>query len=336
MIRASRVACAAVLLLALTPAPRALAQARKPPPTAEDAAKLRAQAIFDEAMRLFGDGDYVVALEKFRAARAEFPSPKILVNIGTTLRQLGRNVEAAETYEAYLADPGQDPKRAEEVKRSLAELDALLGRIRIEVTTPTGAPAEVRLDGKVIERFENGVVVRVEPGDHTVVAELAGFPPVVQKARIDPRSEKRFELAVVPEKQKTVVVSRDAPVPKTQRTIGFIAGGVGVLGLGAGAVFGLLAKSKNDEAASEHCLTETRCDARGVELGDAARTHATISTVTFAVGGALVAGGVVLLLTAPSKKSPAAPPAKEGARPTVSLRSMVGPNGAGGALEGRW
>lgn len=75
--------------------------------------------------------------------------------------------------------------------------------------------------------------------------------------------------------------------------------GVGAAGLGVGARFGLASIGKRDDS-REHCAANA-CDARGIRLrGDSIRdgTIATVSTIT---GGAALAGGLVLLLTAPRR-----------------------------------
>ena len=84
----------------------------------------------------------------------------------------------------------------------------------------------------------------------------------------------------------------------TQRLIGLIAGGAGIVALGAGAFFGLKAKSTYNDALAQ-CNPSKQCDQRGLDLGSDATSQATISTVAFVAGGALLAGGAVLYLTAP-------------------------------------
>jgi hypothetical protein len=81
-----------------------------------------------------------------------------------------------------------------------------------------------------------------------------------------------------------------------QRTLGWIALGVGAVGLGAGSWFGLQTFSKQNES-EDHC-DGTSCDQTGVDLRDDARSSATLSTIGFAVGAVGVGAGLVLLLTA--------------------------------------
>jgi hypothetical protein len=93
----------------------------------------------------------------------------------------------------------------------------------------------------------------------------------------------------------------------TQRKLALAAGGVGVVGIALGTVFGLKAKSKND-LAKQHCAGSACNDQDGVTLSDQAANAGNLSTVAFIVGAVGVAGGAALWLSAPS----AAPTAQVG------------------------
>ncbi|KYF94705.1 hypothetical protein BE17_00200 [Sorangium cellulosum] len=85
------------------------------------------------------------------------------------------------------------------------------------------------------------------------------------------------------------------------------------------------------EARGQHGCTHDdppRCDAEGVKLHQRANTTANISNVAFAVGGAALITGLVVVLTAPS--SQAAPPAAL----EVRLWPEVGVGTAGMSLRG--
>jgi hypothetical protein len=257
--------------------------------------KAAAQALLDEGNQLLGDGEYVPALERFRAAYAKFPSNKLLLNIGTTLRQLGRNAEAATTYEQYLRDPTADPKKADEARRILREIEALVGYVRVRVVAPSqDAAIDVTLDG---HGLSVEVPVRVDPGEHTVIVTTKGYPSAAKTLSIGAGRSEVVELSF---SRPNVVVRADRGA--TQRTVGWVAGGAGVAGLGVGVALAVLAKSKDSDA-NLHCLTPSACDAEGVSLGNAARSLATGSTVAFIAGGVAVATGLVLLISAPSKPS---------------------------------
>jgi hypothetical protein len=110
----------------------------------------------------------------------------------------------------------------------------------------------------------------------------------------------------------------------TWRTLGLITGGVGIVGIGVGSAFGLVAKSKNDST-SGHCNGGV-CDAPTISTLNDARTAATVSTVAFISGGALLAAGAVMYLLSPS------------ASPATGLVVSPGAAGyvAGLTLHGGW
>lgn len=102
----------------------------------------------------------------------------------------------------------------------------------------------------------------------------------------------------------------DKPVHK-RSVLPYVVGGVGVVGLAAGAVFGVMANSKRDGAVA----APGQRDALGLE--DDAKSRATLSNVSFVVGGVLLAAGVtwwVLDLKA-SKKTSSAPTVRVGLGP---------------------
>jgi hypothetical protein len=74
------------------------------------------------------------------------------------------------------------------------------------------------------------------------------------------------------------------------------------VGLGLGAVFGLQASSKWSDAKSKCADYPYGCNTEATDLRSSASSTATLSTVAFVAGGALLATGLVLYLTAPSEK----------------------------------
>jgi hypothetical protein len=83
-----------------------------------------------------------------------------------------------------------------------------------------------------------------------------------------------------------------------------VVGGAGVAGLVVGGALGLMTRSTWNQAEAA-CPTHLACSAGAHEQSSRALTLATGSTVAFAAGGAAVAGGLVLWLTAPSRRASA-------------------------------
>ena len=102
----------------------------------------------------------------------------------------------------------------------------------------------------------------------------------------------------------------EKPVHK-RSVLPYVVGGVGVVGLAAGAIFGVMANSKRDDAVA----APAQRDALGLE--DDAKSRATLSNVSFVVGGVLVAAGVTwwLLDLKASKTGASAPTMRVGLGP---------------------
>jgi tetratricopeptide (TPR) repeat protein len=102
----------------------------------------------------------------------------------------------------------------------------------------------------------------------------------------------------------------EAPAPDPLRTLPWIVAGAGVVTLGVGVGFAVLAKSRHDTASAD------QVQASAYDAQNDAQRFATIANVAFIAGGALTVGGVAWLILRPS-----ASPAK------VSL--VLGPSRVG-------
>jgi hypothetical protein len=137
-------------------------------PTSDAQAKAQAQGLLTEGSGLYERGDYAGALEKFNAAYAAFPSPKLMFNIGQANRDLGRPVEALQAYEKFLAGAlDASPETTADARKSLAELRGKLGRIRIDCKA---VDAEVSVDGKSVGLAPLPEPIWATPGRHQVTA----------------------------------------------------------------------------------------------------------------------------------------------------------------------
>ncbi len=141
------------------------------PQSADPEAKAKAQGLLTEGSRLYGEGDYAGALEKFNAAYDAYPSPKLMFNIGQANRDLSRPVEALASFEKFLRDATDaSPETTADARRSVAELQGKLGRIMIHCETPG---AQVTLDGKDVGVTPLADLVWATPGHHQVTARHA-------------------------------------------------------------------------------------------------------------------------------------------------------------------
>jgi hypothetical protein len=180
-------------------------------------------------------------------------------------------------------------------------------------------------------------------GDQKIVTLAGGDRPTIEFTLKEIKKEPPPPIptaTAVP--TATATAAPSAPTPPredpgtSQRTLGYALGGVGIVGLGVGAAFGLLANSKwssvkdvcKDTGAGRKCPTQADQD-----KAESAKSQANIGTLGFALGGTALAAGIVLLLTIPSaKEEPVVGSMPHGLR----LSPLVGRQSGGVALDGRF
>jgi hypothetical protein len=200
-------------------------------------------------------------------------------------------------------------------ERHLVDVNASIPSIVFEAKSAAGSDlsaVRVSMDGRpLVDRLE-GTAIAIDPGSHSFHFESAGLPPLDKSFVLHQGEKERRERivfaspAAVAGPQEPPATSRpEAPVAPAVRetppsswsslkTVGLVTAGVGVVGIGIGAVFGLMATSDKSNA---KCDSNGYCDSG--PLHDA-RNHADASTAGFVAGGVLLATGVALVLVAPS------------------------------------
>lgn len=159
----------------------------------------QAKALQVDGFKLLDQGDAAQALEKFTAAYALVPSPRVLFNMGRAHFELGHAAEAYDCFDRFLAEaedvPPESRADAELFRSQLRTSVALL-----QVSGPAGA--EVIVDGNNRGRLPLERPLAVPPGTRTVKVQNDG--KVV--------SEKQLHL-VEATTTRLVVELAPAPVP---------------------------------------------------------------------------------------------------------------------------
>ena len=300
-----------------------------------------AQALFDQARGLMTAGKFAEACAKFAESDRLAPGAGTLLNLGSCYEKNGQIASAWATYAdaASAADKANRKDWATRAKTRMAALSPDLSKLSIAVPATSQLDGlEVKRDGVVVGASSYGVPIPVDPGPHVIEATAPGhkkWTNVVQVAAkkdqvavtLPPLEAAPDAVVVAPPPTVTTPapVQATQPTPdqptsshgSTQRVVGIAVAGVGVVGVAVGAVFGLVASGKKGDAGNNCNPDLSRCNSTGVSDMSSARSSATIATVGFIAGGALVAGGVVLYLTAP----------KANAEKALGLR--ITPNGSG-------
>jgi tetratricopeptide (TPR) repeat protein len=308
--------------------------------------KTAAEAAFRQGKDQIAAGNTAAACESFGKSQELDPQLGTEYNLALCFEKIGKVASAWSLYGQLAETDTNKGRRADAAKRAKAIAPHLM-RLLVVVR---GDTPNVKLDRDGTDiTAAIGVATPVDPGSSHLTATADGFEPWTTDIAVMgegttmtvevPSLTKSPEIVKPPDpiKPDPIIIVKQPPPPPplvdrgpARRRLGLIIGGVGVGVLGAGAVFGVMAKSANSDAVSE-CgdINDCRGDAAAAQtLVDKARTRALISTIGFAVGGAAIATGVFLYVMAPKK------PTERIA--TLDWAPTVSPDHVGAVVFGRF
>jgi hypothetical protein len=254
----------------------------------------RAEGHAAQAYKAYADKDYSTAVRLYRQAYAAAPAPDILYNIAR-IYEIGLHdaARAIQFYRKFIADPDADAKRIEIAGARLQRLEEAKRRV------PNDPAPETPSDS-------------VLPAPNDAIA--AASAPELPKPAPPPSS------------------SLEGPAVSTNwsrwRVGALVAAGAGLTAMGVGAAFGIDALSQA-RTVREDCDGNACMSSRGVSAARAAAMSANVATVSFALGGVLLATGAALLwidLDGPPDQ----------ATPRLSWSPRATSSELGLALSGRW
>jgi hypothetical protein len=324
--------------------------------------KAAAEVLFEEGRRLMNEKRFGEACPKLADSQRLDPGVGTLLNLALCYKKNGQTASAWSTYReaAAQARASGQPDREQLARDEAAALERTLSRLVIEVPPAVAAipGLEIRRDGAPVPQGLWGLPSPVDPGVRVLEVSAPGKRPLRIEVKVEGGAA--GARAVVPALEDDAsapgtaatpggappaapVGPAPAPPPPAaaapandgsgQRMIGYVVGGVGVVGLALGGVFGAMTLSKNEEALDvcpdypDDACTADDVD-RHAELVSDAKSNRTLSYVGFGVGGAALLGGLVLILTAPKG------PETQGTGLRVTPLVARGELGVG--MAGRW
>jgi serine/threonine-protein kinase len=295
-------------------------------------------------------GSFADACSKLEESDRLDPAVGTLLYLGECYERVGKTASAWATFReaASLASTSNQPDRARVASARAQEIEPKLSRLAIEL-----APEVSKITGVTVKRGTQrvepslyGTPLPVDPGEYLIEVTAPGYETWTTPIKVEgggaSASVRVPALVKAPEGSAPAPIAAPPtpagePAPlavstkttssglTTQQTLGVVAGGVGIVGLGLGSYFGIRAISKNSDA-ENHCPKEGFCaDQTGVDLTNQALDNATASNIAFAVGAGLVAVGAVLYFTG-------AP----GDSDRVALVPLVSPGTAAAGFSGRF
>jgi len=300
-----------------------------------------AEALFQQAAQLMEQKKFSEACEQFAASQELDPG------LGTTLYLADCYEQAGKTASAWalFQEAADGARRAQQADREQIATDRaqrLKGRLsKLELRVPAARRVpglELRLNDAPVPSVSWNAPLPLDPGQTRVEARAPGKKPwSIQLNVADGPSNQVVEVAELADAPKplaseTANALSEKLAPRdpgsTQRTIGYVVGAVGVVGLAVGGYFGYRALTLNkDSKANCRADDPNACTPEGVAAREDAKTAGTLSTVSSIGGGALLATGLTLVFTAPSLA-----PARAGS----GLPTQASTPGFGLQLRGVW
>jgi hypothetical protein len=286
--------------------------------------KAAAEALFDQGVRLMKQNSFPEACPKLEESERIDPAVGTLLYLGECYERVGKTASAWATFReaASLATTSNQADRARVAAARAQDLEPKLSRLSVELAPEVAKIPDVTVKrgAQRLEPSLYGTPLPIDPGEYRIEVSAPGYEtwsaPIKVEAGGASASVRVPALVKAPEGATPAPLAtppsgapagptqppltdhhRASSRLTTQQTIGVVAGGVGVIGIGLGSYFGIRAISKNSDA-EQHCPKEGLCsDQTGVDLTKKARESASAANVAFAIGGGLVALGAVLYLT---------------------------------------
>jgi hypothetical protein len=291
-----RQSAATLLLLALSPRVHA--------DTSQAAA---AQALFEEGKKLVAEGHLAEGCKKLAASEALDPAPGTLLHLGDCYEKNGQLASAWITFKdaASLSTKSGRPEWAQLATERAAQIEQKLPILTIRVAKPASG-IEVRRDAVVLPSAVWGSAIPVDPGKYVIEARAPGKKPWRMEIMLGAAARMDVDVPALADETPVATiatVAEPAPAATTrhwQRPVGWASMGLGVVGLGVAGYFGIVTLSK-ESTADDRCGDGVRecSDAEGLAAAGDAKDAQRLGFISLGVGAALLAGGVVLLLTAP-------------------------------------
>jgi hypothetical protein len=303
-----------------------------------------AQKLYDGGLKDMRDGRYDTGCPAIEQSYHLDPQAGALFTLAACYARWGKSYTAMQRYQAFLGEidklpPAERDKQQDRVKAAkekLAALEPEVPTLSMSFSSPPPAGTTVEVDGRVLSPAELATPLKLDPGEHRVVVKTVEGDVKEYKEKLEPHAPLHLTLVTpAPVAAPTAAPNAEpaepsGPGPEPMMIGAFVAGGVGLASIVVGAVTGGLVFAKKGTV-SDNCA-DTVCNAQGKDAVDQASTLALVSDITFGVGLAGVAAGVVLFLLAPSPAEES-PPAAVG----LAVGSAPGdPRSVTVGIQGAW
>lgn len=302
--------------------------------------KATAETLFQRGVELSESGRIADACTQFDASLQIDPALGTLFRLADCYDRVGRTASAW----ALFSEAQARAKASEQVAREriaaerVANLELRLSKLSLSVGDDASLPGlELHLNDVVVPSASWGLELPVDPGPQRLRLSAPGRREWVGTVTVGKGPSARHftlpTLAIAPAAPPRAAAPLAPPPPRPEAAdaafyptwLGYTLAGLGLAGAGVASFMGYRAYDLNQQSLDQcSSANANACTERGDALRDDARRAGVTSTVLAIAGGALVAGGITIVLLAPKQES----------RASLALSTQVSAQGALAGVAG--
>jgi hypothetical protein len=275
----------------------------------------QAEEAFQRGRALLAERRYAEACLAFEESQVADPASGTLLALAYCQELSGLLASAWANYRAA-AELAQNEGHAE--RRAVASDQSRALADRVSVLTIVVPPSlsgnaglRVTLDGAEIAHEKFGTAMPVNGGTYRVEAAIGQASWSATVTVGGERDKKTLVIELLPPRRvepaapastapQLAANEQDSGGSRALQNVGLATAIAGVATVGVGLGFGLVASSKHHASRRDGHCDETGCDAKGMELENAAISAARVSTWCVIGGSVVAVGGVALYFGAKS------------------------------------
>jgi len=267
--------------LSVLPARSALAEVRDP---------AAAEALFREGRAAAQKGNWDVACPKFRESERLDPAAGTLLNLADCEEHRNKVATAWQLFRQVVESLPESDERVPLAKRRAAELERRLPHLTVRLVGPPVSGAKVVRNDVELSEASLGSALPVDPGTYQIVVTGPGRQMTTASVAVAEGARSSIDVRTGAE---VVDTSVEGP-PRSGHTAGWVAAGVGVVGLGVGTVAGILTLDRRSTV-DANCTADKRCNAVGYDAAQSGKTLGVVTTAGLLLGAAGVGVGAYIL-----------------------------------------
>jgi hypothetical protein len=275
-----------------------------------------AEALFLQGRRGMETAHYREACQAFAESQRLDPGAGTLMNLAACEEKIGKLASAWEHWKEALDALSQIDDRLSYARSRVQDLEGRLPHLSVTLAESDPA-ARVLRDQIELRSASRGIDLPVDPGEHEVTVVAPGRMPTHVVVTIGEAERKNIEVhtgAVDPQTGRRPAAGGGND---TARILGWTLGALGVAGVGAAAVTGVMVL-QDKSIVNMYCPNKACVNQKGLDAASQGKTLVVINAAALGVGLAGLAFGTYFLVSAGHGKAP-----------TSALAVTAGPQGAG-------